>query len=292
MSFRLILLSFLFYLIFISVGHGLSGFLERKYEVLPLASTVQLADKQFTLEELAQKYRPSYWLPDQQQSPNAERLLYEVIDTDHNYVIVYHPEWKNEIVPQQMQHYLYMAFRLVKYAFSLKDIEFIQLKVDKQTGTIQEVLVETKNPENTFNSTLQQHFTLTLSRTGNDSFRRIIKDTEGKATVEDAIKMDELKGPNLIIATWNHLVELAPFDFSESEYKKQNFQLTYLEDDTYKGQKLARRSQGDFKTKESPMNSPIIFFVGLIALFYFFVIMSDYNKNKNKFPSELEENEQ
>jgi len=291
MSFRIVLLSALFYLIFISIGHGLSGFLPRKYEVLPPETTVSLAGNSLSLEELVQKYRPSYWLPEQQSSPASERILYEVIEGEKVYTIVYHPEWENEIAPDQTQHIFYAAFRLVKYGFSLKDIEFVQLTINKNSGIIEKILLETINSENTFNSNLQQHYRLLLERTGENTYKKVLSDTEEGAVIkEDFFLMMESEASQLLIATWNHLSKIANIEFKGEGHQQQSFQLTFLTGDIYKRLKLARRSQGDFKTKESPMNTPIIFFVGVIALFYFFVIMSDYTKNK--FLSQPEKNEQ
>lgn len=82
---------------------------------------------------------------------------------------------------------------------------------------------------------------------------------------------------NLCIAinSWNH-----DFDFCQSETPQPtNFKslLSYFNDSEYKHLKMARRSQGDYKTNDNVMNYPFIIFLALLATYYFRHLQKDYN---------------
>lgn len=54
-----------------------------------------------------------------------------------------------------------------------------------------------------------------------------------------------------------------------------------FENSEYSSLKMARRSQGDFETKDSIMNYPFIIFLALLATYYFRHLQKDYN---NEYP--------
>ncbi len=78
----------------------------------------------------------------------------------------------------------------------------------------------------------------------------------------------------LSVKSWNH-----NFDFCSITDKssKPNISLHYFENSDYSSLKMARRSQGDFETKDSIMNYPFIIFLALLATYYFRHLQKDYN---------------
>ena len=65
--------------------------------------------------------------------------------------------------------------------------------------------------------------------------------------------------------------------------RKLNLPLQYFDQSTYRQLKMARRSQGDFRTTDKIMNFPFIIFLALLATYYFRHIQKDYN---NEYHSE------
>jgi hypothetical protein len=83
----------------------------------------------------------------------------------------------------------------------------------------------------------------------------------------------------VVVASWNHLLKLAPADLTAEPVEAD---LTYLTARGYQRHKYVRRGSGDFDTPESAMNTPIIVFAGLLATGYFFLIQRDYALRKMK----------
>ncbi len=288
MSLKVILASVLFYLFYLAVAFGLSGFLDRAYSVLPQEGTVQLAQTSLSVEQMAAQYRPIFWHPTQKETPPPQRLLYEVIDNNEYYTLVYRVEWKNEVVPHGVKDVLYAVYRFLYYGFTLRDIEYIQLDVRKHDGMIERVQFETKTTENNYYTVAQEHVLLTLQRANEaGSYQKTLH--HENAPAPETLLLGNAPNFHIKVVSWNHLMDIAPTDFQGNGFERVRFELTYLTDSIYKRSKMARRGEGDFKTAESPMNTPIIFFVSIFVMFYFVTILADYTKNKNKFPHEVED---
>lgn len=73
-------------------------------------------------------------------------MWYEAVQEDESLVLIYHPVWEKEIHPNPILHRLYSAFRAVYYGLPLLDIEYIQININREDGTIRKVRYETSVP--------------------------------------------------------------------------------------------------------------------------------------------------
>lgn len=81
--------------------------------------------------------------------------------------------------------------------------------------------------------------------------------------------------PCLSVNSWSHDFNFCEVNTAAStDHEKL---LSYFEDSNYKHLKMARRSQGDYSTKDNVMNYPFIIFLALLATYYFRHLQKDYN---------------
>lgn len=77
------------------------------------------------------------------------------------------------------------------------------------------------------------------------------------------------------VKSWNH--EFSIDTNNDCPSNSANIELAYFEESDYGKLKMARRSQGDFRTEDNIMNYPFIIFLALLASYYFRHLQKDYN---------------
>jgi len=94
------------------------------------------------------------------------------------------------------------------------------------------------------------------------------------AKVKNQVSEESASSICLSINSWNH-----EFNFCSPSNKSSipKVSLYPFENSDYSSLKMARRSQGDFETKDSIMNYPFIIFLALLATYYFRHLQKDYN---------------
>ena len=232
------------------LGLAITGRIARGYPVLKEGASVQVGKETLTIEELGIRYQPLIYMQAETHSPPPVAMWYEVVDNLEAWDLVYHPEWENEIHPNPWLHLLYSLFRAPMYGFPLRDVEYIQVSVDKGSGHISRIRHET-SPQTSFDQTLSEHWLVYID-CSNDGCYQVVTDTQGKITIpETEISLELVSDRQLRmgVATWNHL--LTRLDDTESYSQVVPFELSYLDDDTYKRHKFTRKSQGDWATQES-----------------------------------------
>ncbi len=229
----------------------------------------QIAEQYYSLAQLAQQYEPYIYLDTNRVSPPAVCNWYEVIEQPNNYVLVYHLEWRDEIAPNPLLDYLYGIYRGAVYGVPLKDVEYIQLTIEKKTGSILAVKFETNTPQSQYDTNLQAHHYVSIFKTSNNYFK-VIKDGKGAIVKEEIpIQLMLADDTHLLfnISTWNHLLQLSTIA-SNAQAQQQIFPLQYLDDTTYVTDNYARKGQGDFKSEETGLVKWSASFYGLFKVIF------------------------
>ncbi len=235
------------------LGLALTGHKSRAYAVLPADARVTLSGETLTVAELAARYQPQIAMRPGTESPPAVALWYEVAETPEGWALVYSPEWDDEIHPNPWLHALYAVFRAATYGYPLQDVEYIQINVARDSGEIVRVRYET-SPQSDYNVTVSEHWLVYLDRAGSEGYTQRITDSRGQPVAPaTTVELSPAGGRQLRfgIVTWNHLLALVA---DESVYSRPvPFELSYLDDATYRRHKYARKSQGDLVTAESTL---------------------------------------
>jgi hypothetical protein len=234
------------------IAMAVTGFKARAYPILPENVPLMIGGEEVTALELATRYQPQLYLRPETVTPPPVVMWYEIVDAPEAWVLIYYSEWENEIHPNRQLHYLYSIFRASFYGWPLKDIEYIQINVDKQDGHIRRIRFETTMAQE-YDVTISHHFLLFLNCTAAYCDRTISSSNGDVVVLKDRISLPA-EGQHRIqlgVATWNHLMVLLD-DTNQRLYTEPvNFELRYLDDDIYKRDKYARKSQGDYTTPES-----------------------------------------
>lgn len=228
---------FILFLLF-PISLHLTGKVERQYDVLSPEETIFLKNIPVSVEYIAMKYLPEFYTLIELQKPEPEKITYEIIHKDGNISIVYRLHYPNEIGPLILIDQLYSMFRIFYYG-SKKDIEFVQIDVNKDTGEIIRIQFETSQASPI--SLIQIHKPV-----------KIIKRDDGNYLMNIGKKHQYLQNLPLnethlqiAIVTWNHLFSLRN---NKINYKKiDGVGFVFLDDKSYRDNKMIRRSAGDFR---------------------------------------------
>lgn len=227
------LIRIMFFLIIVSLGLILTGSSKRAYSLLSPDAKINIGQVNYTTDELAKKYLPQLSFSSDNNEPNIEKAFYEIIDLKEQIVINYYFQWSSENNPNIVINLADKIWRFIYYRFSISDLEFIQLNIDKNSGNV--VLAKTKNSSVDFKNSI----------------------------------------PCFSVKSWNH--EFSIDKSINCSGSSENIELSYFDDSSYDRLKMARRSQGDFKTEDKIMNYPFIIFLALLASYYFRHLQKDYN---------------
>lgn len=219
----------------------LTGRVEREYDVIEPDKTVIFKDTSLKTENLATIYLPEFFFPKELQDPKPELVTYEIIQNKNNFSIVYRLIYPTENVPSFYLNKIYSEFRKLYYG-SEKDIEFVQIDINKETGIIDRILFETSSVS--YNSLLQKHIPVEII---NEEDKYSLKLGEEKRYFNN-IPLNETH-LQLVVISWNHLFNL--LNNATDYIKIENLNLSFLDEKIYKDYKMSRRSNGDFKSNEN-----------------------------------------
>ncbi|MFT7161719.1 MAG: hypothetical protein ACI9GZ_002906, partial [Bacteroidia bacterium] len=133
----------LFFLIIVSLGLILTGSSKREYSLLSLDAKLSIGKVNYATNELAEKHLPQISFSSDDNKSKIEKVFYEIIDFKEQIIINYYFQWSSENHPNIIINLLDKVWRFIYYRFSVSDLEFIQLNLDKNSGNV--VLAKTKN---------------------------------------------------------------------------------------------------------------------------------------------------
>ena len=183
-------------------------------------------------------------------STRPVKMWYEVVDGGNHWGIVYHPEWQDERHPNLLIHVLYGIYRAARYGFPLRDVEYVQIDVNKADGRIDRIRYET-SPQDDFYAFVSEHWLVYIDRSQEGYLKRITT-AEGVVVRPPTIVEEDLSALTnlrLGVVTWNHLSKML---VANSPYTEPvPFPLRHLDEKTYRLHKYARKSQGDYATPDT-----------------------------------------
>ena len=172
-------------------------------------------------------------------------MWWEAVDTGDSTILVYHPVWQDERNPLPLLHWIYYAYRTIVYGTPVRDIEYIQININRATGLIDRIRYKGSTAAD-YNVPMAQHIRFVIDRADGDYI-------ETATLPNNNMRVRSLQlastRPIFGIATWSHqfvLLENGAADYTIPV----SMPLEYLTEENYAQHKLARRSQGDFATRE------------------------------------------
>lgn len=241
------------YVAWVLAFNAVTGHMPRAYEsqVLPEDGTVEIARSEFTVPEVAARFRPSMSIALENETPPLLEITYEVIDnSDVNaWTVVYYFVWEDEIHPNPLIDRGYRLYRAARYGYPARDIEYAQVDVDKTTGAINKIQFE-GSPDDDYSPTRAIHLREQYELNADGSYD---VDAAGPTVVVDMIGQVEVpfEGEQVRLAakTWNHLSRLAVTSDQLVE-GSTSAPLRYLTAAEYEDVKYVRKGSGDFSSSE------------------------------------------
>ena len=229
----------------------LSGRLQRAYAVAPASQIVAIAGTKKSAALWAEDFRPVMLLQGANASPPLLRTMVEVVEQQDAVYFVYYQVWEDEIHPNPIYHKTYRLYRAAYYGSPVRDIEYFEIKVNRQTGEIDQMMFET-SPGIDYNVTFSEHLTAYVTRTGAGAYSMKLTRKNGDFVSEQSSVPVYFQGrqPTVCAVTWNHLTALV--DRSDASFDEQmTAPLLYLPAEEYAAGKYTRKSHGTFKTEET-----------------------------------------
>ena len=218
----------------------MTGAIKRGYPTLDSTALVSVQGSVVSIEDLAFKHQPLLLMREGTTSPPALGMWWEAIDAGDTIAFIYHPVWQDEVHPIPWVDKLYRIYRVIYYGTPVRDIEYIQVNIRRSDGLIQRIRYEDTSADS-YDAPTSDHRPIIINRDSSDYIKH--SNQPKKVWVNDAHIM-------FGIATWSHQLTLLEDD-NHSYIVPVNMQLAYLHEEDYKRYRLARRSQGDFVTREN-----------------------------------------
>ncbi len=218
---------------------------ERNYTVLPENALIKINGEEKKLVEFVKKYLPHIYLNQNYESPDLLFINYEVIEKEHIYILRLHLEWEDEFVPNNFLDFLYRIIRRIIYGPSNNDIEFLQLNIDKNSEKINQILFETKEEKKNYHSNQQTHLIVDIKKENEIFIKSIHRKKNREIILQENLGFSISNHIHLESVTWNHLMEI--IEQPHSELQLLNYEIQYLDDESYRKKRYAKRSQADFR---------------------------------------------
>lgn len=250
MIFKILLFIVVVWFLLVIAGYAaasLTGRVKRGYATLPAGTVVNMGGVEKSLENWAQEYKPVMMQRSRLPTPPLLAVLYEGIDQPGELVLVYYHVWEDEVHPDPVYHRLYWWFRAAFYGSPVRDIEFFQITVNKQTGEISQVLFET-TPGTDYFVRLSKHILARYHHAGT-GYTLTLSERDGELISRQENAEVQFQDRHIVVgvATWNHLTQVVKSGDTDFDVAA-TAPLDILTDVAYKNGKYVRKSQGDFKT--------------------------------------------
>jgi len=218
----------------------MTGAIKRGYPTLASNALVSVQGSVVSIEDLAFKHQPLLFMREGTTSLPALGMWWEAIDVGDTIALIYHPVWQDEVHPIPWVDRVYRVYRAIYYGIPTRDIEYIQVNIRRSDGLIQRIRYEDTTATSYYAST-SDHRPMIIKRDGYDYVEQ-----------SNQSKKISFNGTQTKfgITTWSHQLTLLE-DNNHRYTIPVNMYLAYLHEEDYKRYRLARRSQGDFVTRES-----------------------------------------
>jgi len=259
----------------------------RAYEVLSPTEHISIAGKDWTAAELAAEYSPIVKIRSSTYSLPLLKIKYNLVPGNGSVDIIYYFVWEDEIHPNGFIHAIYKYFRAVYYGIPVRDIEYFQITINRDSGIVEKIRFET-SPGNDYYVNYSKHLIAIYEGGENSLYEETLLDkSSGEILSKEENRMVDFQGRHLLVGvlTWNHLSGLL---HDQPEYDQTlEAGLEYLSAEEYQAGKYVRKSQGDHVTKENKSGIILgwlfsIFFFIISGYFVYRVIVFIRNRKKGK----------
>lgn len=255
LGFLILITSFVFFLV-------MTGHLPRSYKVFDPNRQIEISGVFLTVEEVAKRYKPHFYMRSDTFSPPALMLWWHAIDDQENrsLVLIYHVLWEDEIHPNPIIHNIYRLYRALYYGIPVRDIEYVQINISYEDGSIRRVRYEGTFSDDYY-APIHKHKMVLITSDGNNATEYMLQN-DGSVQLSRKIPPPE-KPLCFGVVSWSHQFVL--LNSNKSSYdSKISIPLKFLSDEEYQKYKFARRSQGDFVSRE---DSLVVFMAGFLFFF-------------------------
>lgn len=225
----------------------ITGYTDREYDVLLPKETVKIADITYTAQSIAELYQPVI-SDTPSSSPKPVVMWYEVVEWDDNtLVIVFRPSWSDERHPIPIINMLYRWYRQSVYGSEI-DMEYIEIHVNRIEGEIERVSFETSLGSKYWQYVVP-HVRVIINQS-NSAYAFTATTPSGKVLIPSRPLPNVPWGEDgrimLYVQTWNHLFTIEAPPWSTEPL---SMPLRFMDDQTYRELKVARRSHGDIYSR-------------------------------------------
>jgi hypothetical protein len=247
--------------IILLVAVALTGRVSRAYSVLSPEASVVVDNQPIMIHTLAEQYLPEMYLRETTPSPPLLWVFYEAVDTQRTIDLTYYYVWENEINPIPTLHKAYWLFRAAYYGYPVRDIEFFEVKIERNTGNAIEFLFET-SPADDYFVTISEHIRARYLLQTDGSYLEIRYNRNNVELSRQTVAQPLFNNHHVlsIVQTWNHLSRF--LSEKDEDISKLNITLKQLSNQEYRAYKFPRKSQGDHQTSENPLS----FILGSVAI--------------------------
>ncbi|MBD3193284.1 MAG: hypothetical protein GF308_21800 [Candidatus Heimdallarchaeota archaeon] len=212
--------------------------------------------------EIIKKYKPIIYQKEDIKN-EIKFIFYEFVEQKNTLVLIYRPVWEDEIHPNPIINQFYKIFRWFYYG-SIKDIEFIEIFIDKKMGELLSFSFETLAEGSSIEA--PKHELTTLVKQNKAFFNKnknkpVFVPFDGSRCI-------------LQVITWNHLFAIP----KNLEGEGFDCPLKPLTEQHFRKYAISRRSSGLVKTRANKKIAYIvsislsIIFGLIIPLFLYFLI--------------------
>jgi hypothetical protein len=245
--------------VFISIGIlllvsvAITGRVKRAYSVLPPEASTVIGNRPTTIQTLAEQYIPEMYIREMTPSPPLLWVFYEAVDSQKTIDLTYYYVWEDEINPVPLFNKAYWLFRAAYYGYPVRDIEFLEIKINPDTGKVIEILFETSPNDNYF-ITISEHIRARYLSQADDTYLEIRSNRNNIEISRQTGIKPLFNGLHVqsLVQTWNHLSRL--LTNKDEDVNKINITIRQLSDQEYRAYKFTRKSQGDHQTNENPLS--------------------------------------
>jgi hypothetical protein len=183
--------------------------------------------------------------------------------------------WEKEINPEYMTGALFSLFKMAYYGFPPYDINYFQVNVSKDSGKILQLLFET-NSENNFYSVLNDDVIASYWLSGEHNYTLTKATLSGKMISQENDQTLELINtrPVIGVVRWSHSYILIN-SVNDTFDQALSPDLRYMGERDYAIQKIARKNQAVYKTKETTVDR---IFLALVSIIFIFTVVNSLQK--------------
>jgi hypothetical protein len=203
---------------------------------------------------------------------------------EDTYDLIYYPVWENEINPESKPGFLFSLFKMAYYGFPPYDINYFQVNVNKDSGIILRILFET-NMDRDFYSVLNEDAIANYELSEGHNYNLKLSTLDGKIISQEIDQAIELidNHPVVGIVRWSHSYILIN-SMNDTFDQDIDSDLRYMAKRDYAINKIARKNQPIYKTKETKVDQ---IFLALVSVIFIYNVVNTlqevfFRKNTNK----------